>query len=189
MYTNQKLQVNWGGKISCQFGILNGMKQGGVLSPILFAVYIDDMLERLKESCIGCYLSNSYVGGLAFADDVKMICPTLSGVQLMCNICENYAEEYNINFNRSKSHLLLFKGRQCKTSIKSVHVNGVALQCVDSVIDLGHAVSSNDKGSMFTAAKVISDFGHIYSFLKGQLFKQYCFNFYGAPLMVLRQYV
>ncbi len=93
------------------------------------------------------------MGGLAFADDVKMLCPTLSGMQLMYNISENYAEEYNIKFNVSKSCLLLYKGRQCKTSIKSLHVNGVALQCVDYVTDLGHAVSSNDKDSMVTAGK------------------------------------
>ncbi len=175
MYTNQKLQVKLSGKISSQFGVLNGTKQGGVLSPILFAVYIDGMLERLKESGIGCYLSNSYVDGLAFADDVKMLCPTLSGIQLMYNICENYAEEYNIKFNGSKSCLLLFKSRQCKTSIKSLCVNGVVLQCVDSVMDLAHAVSSNDKDGIVTAAKAsfwhifnlfMSDFGHIYSFLK-----------------------
>ncbi len=73
-----------------------GVKQGGVLSHILFIVYIDGMLERLKKSGISCYLSNSYVGGLAFTDDVKMVCPTLSGMKLMYNICENYAEEYNI---------------------------------------------------------------------------------------------
>ncbi len=48
---------------------MNGTKQGGVLSPILFAVYINDILERLKESGIGCYLSNNYVGGFAFADN------------------------------------------------------------------------------------------------------------------------
>ncbi len=89
---------------------------GRVLSPILFAVYIGGMLERLKESGIGCYLSNSYVGGLAFADDVKMLCPTLSVMQLMYNICDNYPEEYNIKFNGSKSRLLLFKGKQCKTN-------------------------------------------------------------------------
>ncbi len=124
-----------------------------MLSPILFAVYIDGILERLKESGIGSYFSNSYVGGLAFADDVNMLCPTLSGMQLMYNICENYAEEHNIKFNDSKSRLLLFKGRQCKKSIKSLRVNGVALQCVDSAMDLGHAVLSNDKDSMVTAAK------------------------------------
>ncbi len=36
-----------------QFSVLNGVEQGGLLSPILFAVYIDGMLERLEESCIG----------------------------------------------------------------------------------------------------------------------------------------
>ncbi len=60
-------------------------------------------------------------------------------------------------------------------------VNGVALQCVDSVMDLGQAVSSNDKDSMVTAAKAsfwhifnlfMSDFGHTYSFLKGELFRR-----------------
>ncbi len=88
------------------------MKQGGVLSPILFAVYIDGMLKRLNESGIGYYLSDSYVGGLVFADDEKMLCPTHSGMQLIYNIFENYADEYNIKFNGSKSYLLLFKGRQ-----------------------------------------------------------------------------
>ncbi len=62
-------------------------------------------------------------------------------------------------------------------------------------MDLGHAVSSNDKDSMITAVKAslwhvfnlfMSDFGHIYSFLKGQLFKQYCCSFYGAPLWYLK---
>ncbi len=105
MYTNRKLQVKYGCKLSGQFGVLNGTKLCGVLSSVLFAVYIDGMLERLKDSGIGCYLSNSYVGGHAFADDVKMLSPTLSGMQLMYNICENYAEEYNIKFNGSKTCL------------------------------------------------------------------------------------
>ncbi len=128
MYTNQSLLVKWGGKTSSEFGVLNVVKQDGVLSPILFVVYIDGILDRLKESGIGCYLSNSYVGAIAFADDIKMLCPTLSGMQLMYNICDNYAEEYNIKFNGSKSCLRLFKGRQCKASIKSLSVNGVVLQ-------------------------------------------------------------
>ncbi len=59
----------------------------------------------------------------------------------------------------------LFKGRQCKISIKSLRVNGVALQCVDSVMDLGHAVSSNDKDSIVTAAKASFSVFLIYSCL------------------------
>ncbi len=40
------------------------VKQGGVLSPILFAVYIDGLLGGLKESRIRCHMGNSYVGGM-----------------------------------------------------------------------------------------------------------------------------
>ncbi len=86
MYSNQNCHAQWGDTMSNQFGVLNGVKQGGVLSPLLFAVYINGMIQRLKESGVGCYLSNSYVGGLAFTDDVNMLCPTLSGMQLMYNI-------------------------------------------------------------------------------------------------------
>ncbi len=62
-------------------------------------------------------------------------------------------------------------------------------------MDLGHAVSSYDKDVMVTAGKAsfwlvfnlfMSDFGHIYSFLKGQLFSQYCCSFYEAPLWYLK---
>ncbi len=63
MYTKQKLQVRWGNAMSQQFTVCNRVKQGWVLSPILFAVYIDGLLGRLKERGIGCYMGNSYVGG------------------------------------------------------------------------------------------------------------------------------
>ncbi len=70
-------------------------------------------------------------------------------------------------------------------------------------MDLGQAVSSIDKDSMVTADKAsfwhvfnlfMSDFGHIYSFLKGQLFIQYCCSFMEhlcgiSKVMVLRLYV
>ncbi len=41
--------------------VCNVLKQGGILSPILFVVYIDGLLGRLKESGIGCQMDNSYV--------------------------------------------------------------------------------------------------------------------------------
>ncbi len=47
MHSKQKLQVKCGDKISSQFGVLSGAKQGVVLSPKLFAVYIGGMLEGL----------------------------------------------------------------------------------------------------------------------------------------------
>ena len=55
MYTNQKLQVRWGGTVSNKFTASNGVKQGAILSPILFSVYMDELFERLEKSGVGCH--------------------------------------------------------------------------------------------------------------------------------------
>ena len=46
------------------FGCLNGVKQGGVLSPILFTVYIDELLMKLRSSGFGRYIDDTFVGAL-----------------------------------------------------------------------------------------------------------------------------
>ncbi len=114
MYTNQRLQVKWGNETSSQFNVLNGVKQGGVLSPILFAVYMDGLLDILAETGVGCHMGIYFIGALTFADDLNLLSLTLSGLKVLVNVCEKYAEEYNVTFNGSKSRLLLFKGMQCK---------------------------------------------------------------------------
>ncbi len=84
-----------------------------------------------------------------------------------------YAKEFNINFNGSKSRLLLFKGRNCKISTRGVTVNGVSLTVSETAVHRGHHMSTKDKECTANAAKncfwrsfnlFISDYGHIYSF-------------------------
>ena len=50
MYTSHTLRVKWGSVMSESFTVMNGVKQRGVLSPVLFAVYTDGLLLRLQES-------------------------------------------------------------------------------------------------------------------------------------------
>ena len=61
--------------ISEKYGIANGVKQGGVLSPILFGIYMDNLIKRLKDSNIGCKIGNNYVGVFCYADDLTLISP------------------------------------------------------------------------------------------------------------------
>ncbi len=47
MYISQTLRVKWNNILSNDFNICNGVKQGGVLSPVFFAVYMDGLLRQL----------------------------------------------------------------------------------------------------------------------------------------------
>ena len=61
MYTNQSLQVRWGNHVSDTFHAQNGVKQGGMLSPILFAVYMDDLFAPLRHSGFGCHIGQHLI--------------------------------------------------------------------------------------------------------------------------------
>ena len=107
MYANQCTQIKWNSVTSEKYGIANGVRQGGVLSPI-FCIYMDSLIKRLKDSNIDCKIGNNYVGVFGYADDLTLINPHLTELKGMVAICENYANEYKILLNASKSQLLHF---------------------------------------------------------------------------------
>ena len=72
--------VLWNNCNSRYFNVGNGVKQGGVLSPILFNLYIDRLLIRLQKSGVGCHMNNIYMGALSYADDITISCPSLYGL-------------------------------------------------------------------------------------------------------------
>ena len=55
MYLNKKNQVKWNDKLSQPFNVTNGVRQGGIISPLFFSVYIDELLNKLKKIWIWVY--------------------------------------------------------------------------------------------------------------------------------------
>ena len=51
----------------------DGVRQGGVLSPIVFTVYIDELVQRLQKLGMGCHWEGTFVGGLCYADDLALL--------------------------------------------------------------------------------------------------------------------
>ncbi len=94
-----------------------------------------------------------FIGALSFADDLNLLSP--NSIWLKVDVCEKYAEEYNISFNGSKSRVLCFKGRQCKISNRGIIVNDVLLNMSESAVHLGHHVCTNDKDHIVTVAKTV----------------------------------
>ena len=80
--------VSWGNHFSQYYELSNRVKQGGVLSPILFNIYIDKLLLELKESGYGCHINNTFIGVLCYADDVTLLSTSIRGLNAMISLCE-----------------------------------------------------------------------------------------------------
>ena len=64
----------------------NGVKQGGgILSAVLFSMYIDPSLVELSMSGYGCHLDGVYTGAPSYADDITISCPSIVGLNKMCD--------------------------------------------------------------------------------------------------------
>ena len=115
IYLNQKCDVRWNGCRSPQFDMLNGVKQGAILSPTLFSIYIDDLFYLLKSSGLGCYINEHFYGALSYADDIVLMSPSVVGLQNMINFTKSYLDNLGltisiniINPDKSKTKCLAF---------------------------------------------------------------------------------
>ena len=147
LYTRQNLRASWNGVISTNFSVSNGVRQGGVLSPILFNVYIDELLLRLKQHDVGCHIGNRFVGGLCNADDLTILSPSVRGLQKMVGICEEFANDYSVTFNSGKT-LCMCLGRMPEYPQPQIYLNGMILQWVKNARHLGNIVTSQLKDDM-----------------------------------------
>ena len=96
VYQNQYAWVKWGGARSSKFTIRNGTRQGSILSPALFAVYVDDLLGELRGLGVGCHVAGLYYGAVGFCDDILLMAPTRDGMQIMLETCDRFARRNNL---------------------------------------------------------------------------------------------
>ena len=109
-YQSQCMQVSWCGVKSFAFTISNGVRQGGVLSPYLFSVYVDQLLSKsLNAVRSGCYVGKICIDHIFFADDITFFSPSLTGFQELVDVCYDYALTHAIMFNCNKSRGMLFR--------------------------------------------------------------------------------
>ena len=189
MYTKQKLQVKWNNHISNTFDVTNGVRQGGVLSPLLFSVYVDELLEKLKNKGIECSINHILTGALGYTDDIILICPSATAMKEMIKMCEDYAKDHNILFNGKKSKYLIF-GEYKYNPIITVN-NEIVPRC-DSAIHLGHLLNTKNTRNAMIEHSIkefnksfygfISKFDGCNTTVKSRLFHQYCSSMYGSQL-------
>ena len=147
VYEDQYAWVKWGGSRSSTFSIVNGTRQGSILSPALFAVYVDELLVELRKLGVGCRVAGVFMGALGFCDDLLLLAPTRDAMQLMLDTHQRFAAKYNLQFStdpnpdKSKTKCIFVCGR-AKARQKPVNLmlDGKQLPWVESAVHLGHTL-------------------------------------------------
>jgi len=100
-YKEQTMQIKWGKHFFEPFHVSHGVRQEGVRSPYLFAVYLDDLSNELNNIKAGCCIGE-ILNRLMFADDICVFCPSVRWLQRILDVCQAYAKPHGIIFNCSK---------------------------------------------------------------------------------------
>ena len=145
-YVRQRMVVKWGNCFSTYFSVSNGVRQGGILSPYLYAVYIDELSSALNKITAGCYVGNHKINHLMFADDLCCFSPSVKGLRKMLQLCEKYALTHAIKFNPNKTAGMLFPSPTLKLNFQpNINLDGCAVKFVSDVKYLGVCLNQHGK--------------------------------------------
>ena len=156
LYMNLQSRCQWRGNLGTYFDVLTGTKQGGVISPRIFNLYMDDLIDRLRKRGIGCHIIDIFIACLFYADDLCLLSPTRSAMQEMLCICQQYCSEFCLTFNVKKSKILIF-GKANTDQISPLVLNDKPLEFVTQWKYLGVNIVAGSKLS-FSARPALASF-------------------------------
>ena len=114
LYDKQLIRATCKGCHSQSFTATNGIRQGSIVSLLLFCCYVDELLCQLQAQGVGCWMSQYYCGAISYADDLTLLGPTARGLQKQIQICEEYAKNFGMSYNPVKSFCVLFSRKPTK---------------------------------------------------------------------------
>ena len=104
--------IRWGDVDSVKFKVTNGDRPGGILSPYLFNVYVDELSEQLCN--VGCNVNGHLINHIMYADDLILISPSSAGLCQLLYECEKFGISHDVKYNKKKSAIMIFRSKILK---------------------------------------------------------------------------
>ena len=141
-YENSKGMIRINGQLSHEFKINDGVKQGGILSPFLFNYYLNSLIEECMDRSIGAKIGPFNVSIVSYCDDITLISPSISEMNLLLEMCGGYASKWKLEFSLNKCNWLVFGKEIYKDAI--FILNKQQLTRVDDALHLGLPIGSRE---------------------------------------------
>ena len=169
------------------FVINRGVKQGGVLSPTLFNIYVNDLLIKVNISDYGCYIDSFKTTILGYCDDLILMASSVRHMQLLLNMCEEYSLMWKMKFNPKKSIVINCGLKIYDDDDIDLFISNNKIPVVDESKYLGLIINKSNDGNESSLLKFktvekcffgLSGFGikppGLNPFVKAFLYNNYC---------------
>ena len=171
-YQKQEMTVRWGACISDSFNVTNGVRQGGILLPQLFNIYIDGLSDIFNKSSIGGSIGGKRINHMLYADDLCIVSLSSAGLQQLLSICDRYCAIHSITFNVKKSVCMFFRCSMNNTcDITNVVLSGNIINNVHKTKYLGVLLCSDMKTSIDVCRQTSKFYAQANTFLLSLLFR------------------
>ena len=125
--------VKWGNYFSDFFQLKCGVRQGGVLSPYLFSVFMDDIFNVIHSIPWGCHIGCVNCTIFLYADDILLVAPSISALQHLINAVEHFLSSHEMILNAKKSCSLRIGPRYNDIGRPVCTANNIVIQWVNSM--------------------------------------------------------
>ena len=140
-YSHLICRVKWDGHFSEWFAVSAGVRQGGILSPDFYCLYVEDLIAILKSKNVGCHILSVFLAALIYANNMAILAPSVKGLCILLEACNDYCTDWDICLNARKSKLMYF-GRRCNNLFEP-SLNGTTMEWVDKCSYLGFCLVSS----------------------------------------------
>ena len=143
-YKSMRATVLLNGEYREFFSVTKGTRQGSMLSPYLFNIFIDELMENLESCPYGICIGSLSLNTAGYADDITLMARTVTDLQQLVNICYHYSCKWRYVFGPSKSKCIkMYKHISAPMESPDIWLGGNKLEFVNDVEILGRVFSNN----------------------------------------------
>ena len=143
LYEDSSCRVKVHDKLSDKFGINSGLRQGCVLSPLLFSLYINGVVARLHAGNCGVQCGGDKLPGLLFADDTSLVAQDEGDLKKSLDILVHWCQEWGVKINVGKSGIMHMRKKVVERCEVEYKVDGEVIPMVSSYKYLGCVVDEH----------------------------------------------